>query len=87
MPVANIIVILTAVVFVGVLIVWFFTTRNDPETTAGHDDDPALTTSDELYGKADRPAGPDVDLMDPELLGGDQRPPTSATPEADAHDN
>lgn len=33
------------------------------------------STSERLYGGADRPAGPDAEAMDPERLGGDQHPP------------
>ena len=84
MPVVNLIVIVVAVAAVIGLIVWFVSTRNDPERMSTHDDTPVDTTSQELYDGAKRPAGPDVDLMDPDLLGGDQRPPSSPTPEADA---
>lgn len=86
MPFASIVVVVITVAIVAALIAWFFATRQHPEQTATHSDAPASTTSEEFYGKADRPAGPDVEPMDPELLGGDQRPPTSATPEADARD-
>ena len=73
------VVVITAVLLVVGLIVvaalsnhpWQNTsTRDDID----HGDD---TRSEQLYGKADRPAGPDVGPMDPERLGGDHRPPTT----------
>ena len=84
MNTANLVVIIVAAIVVIAVVVWFFTARNHPEDAATHTDTPPQTTSEELYEGADRPAGPDVDIMDPEMLGGDQRPPTSATPEDDA---
>jgi hypothetical protein len=78
-----------ATIVVGVavalaVVVWFFANRQNPERSASHSDAAASTTSDELYGGADRPAGPDAEVMDPDQLGGDHHPPTSGDPVADA---
>lgn len=77
-----------ATIVVGVaaalaVVAWFFMNRQNPEQSASHSDAAASTTSEELYGGVDRPAGPDAETMDPDMLGGDHRPPTSAKPEAD----
>jgi hypothetical protein len=77
-----------ATIIVGVAaslaaVVWFFVNRQNPEQAAEHSDAPRSTTSAELYGTADRPAGPDAEVMDPDLLGGDQRPPGTAGPDGD----
>ncbi|BAN03557.1 hypothetical protein [Ilumatobacter coccineus] len=72
---ASAVVIVLTVIVAGAAIVWFMATKRHPERTAGHSDAPPTTTSDELYDGADRPAGPDAEVMDPDLLGGDGRPP------------
>lgn len=58
------------------VVVWFFVNRQNPEHAATHSDATPSTTSAELYEGADRPAGPDAEAMDPDMLGGDHRPPT-----------
>lgn len=68
-------VIVLAIVAVVAVVAAFLTTRRHPERSATHADSDSETTSDRLYGKADRPAGPDVEPMDPDRLGGDHRPP------------
>ncbi|MEP1123635.1 MAG: hypothetical protein ABJH68_07075 [Ilumatobacter sp.] len=78
-----VVIVLGAVAAVGV-IGWMFLQRNVPEEMSTHDDTPPTTTSEELYEGADRPAGPDAEVMDPDALGGDHRPPASSSPEADA---
>jgi hypothetical protein len=77
-----------AVIIVGVaaslaVVIWFFVNRQNPERAASHSDAPPSTTSEELYETADRPAGPDAEVMDPDMLGGDQRLPERTNPEAD----
>ncbi|WP_420452852.1 hypothetical protein [Ilumatobacter sp.] len=74
MPTTIIVIAIAAVV---ALIAWFLLTNNDAEDVSGHSDRPATTTSEELYGKADRPAGPDLEPQDPDALGGDHRPPST----------
>lgn len=69
------IVALLAIVSTVALVAWFVLQRNRPEDAAEHSDLPASTTSEELYGGAKRPAGPDVSTQDPDMLGGDHRPP------------
>lgn len=59
-----------------VVVVWFFVNRQNPERAATHSDAAPSTTSAQLYEGADRPAGPDAETMDPDMLGGDHRPPT-----------
>lgn len=68
---ATAVVIIGLVVVVGVIVA-FLLTRNHPENAADHGSSSTQTTSEQLYESADRPAGPDVEPMDPELLGGDQ---------------
>ena len=62
------VVIVVGIVAAAVTVGWFVTNRQHPEQAAGHDDRSAGTTSDELYGKADRPSGPDAETMDPDQL-------------------
>jgi hypothetical protein len=69
-------VMVLAMVAVAAVVAAFVTTRRHPERSATHVDSERETTSDRLYGKADRPAGPDAETMDPDRLGGDPRPPT-----------
>jgi hypothetical protein len=68
-------VIVISVVATVAVIAWFVRPRNHPEDAATHGDQTTVTTSDQLYGGVDRPAGPDAEVMDPERLGGDLRPP------------
>ena len=74
-------VIVIAIVATALVVGWFFATRHVPERAASHDDDVVAgrTTSDDLYGGADRPAGPDAEATDPDILGGDQSPPNSGS--------
>lgn len=83
----NLVVIVIGTVAIVGVVGWMLMTQTRPEDMSTHDDSPPSTTSEELYAGADRPAGPDAEVMDPDLLGGDHRPPTSPTPEADAHTN
>jgi hypothetical protein len=69
-------VIILAVVATVAVVAWFFLNRQNPEVAASHVQAEKETTSDQLYGGSDRPAGPDVEPMDPDRLGGDHRPPT-----------
>lgn len=71
------VVIIGLVVVIGVVAA-FLLTRNHPENAADHGSSETRTTSEQLYKSADRPAGPDVEPMDPELLGGDQEPPPTS---------
>lgn len=80
----NTLVIVLGVLAAIVVIGWMLLQRNVPEEMSTHDDAPPTTTSEELYKGVDRPAGPDAEVMDPDALGGDHRPPTSSHPEADA---
>ena len=57
-------------------VAWFIFNRQNPERSASHSRPDTVTTSERLYKTADRPAGPDAETMDPDRLGGDQRPPT-----------
>jgi hypothetical protein len=72
----EIVVIVLAVIAAGAAVAWFFLNRQHPETAAEHDFHVPETRSEQLYDGVDRPAGPDAEPMDPERLGGDQRPPT-----------
>jgi hypothetical protein len=77
-----------AVIIAGVaaslaVVIWFFVNRQNPEQAASHSDAPPSTTSEELYETADRPAGPDAEVMDPDMLGGDHRPPGRTNPATD----
>jgi hypothetical protein len=68
---------LGAVMLVVAAGVWVLMRMRHPESAAGHDPGSGpRSTSDDLYRGADRPAGPDAEAMDPDELGGDQRPPT-----------
>lgn len=68
-------VIILAILATGAVVARFFLTRRHPETAATHSPPETATTSEQLYGNADRPAGPDAEPMDPDRLGGDHRPP------------
>lgn len=63
---------LAAVVAVG----WFFVNRQNPEQASRHGEHVTETRSERFYDGAKRPAGPDVEPMDPDGLGGDHRPPS-----------
>jgi hypothetical protein len=69
------VVIVISIVATLAVLVWFLRPRNHPEDAATHGDEPPTTTADELYRGSDAPAGPDAEVMDPERLGGDLRPP------------
>jgi hypothetical protein len=69
-----VIIIVLAGVLLAAAVGWLLT------PSPGHnqdrvDADPSRLRSDDLYRGSDRPAGPDAEVMDPEALGGDQRPP------------
>jgi len=69
-------VIVIGVVAALAAVGWFAFNRQSPENTSRHEDEGTLTTSEQLYEGADRPAGPDVEPMDPDELGGDHRRPS-----------
>jgi hypothetical protein len=73
------VVVLIVVIAVGVAaLAWFFAQRAHPEDLNTHEapgDQPEPTDSHDFYARADRPAGPEAETMDPENLGGDHRPP------------
>jgi hypothetical protein len=71
----DIAVIVLAVAATVVVVAWFFLNRQNPERAARHDTDVTTSRSGRFYEGADRPAGPDAETMDPDQLGGDQRPP------------
>jgi hypothetical protein len=73
----DIVVIVLGVLAAVVAVGWFFLNRQNPERASRHEEHVTETRSERLYGGADRPAGPDAEPMDPEQLGGDQRPPTT----------
>jgi len=69
-----VIIIVIAGVLLAAAVGWLLTPS--PERDASHvDTGPSRLRSDDLYRGSDRPAGPDAEVMDPEALGGDQRPP------------
>lgn len=69
-------VVIVGVVLVVAVVAWFVLHRQHPENAASHGPaSEATTVSDDIYGHHDRPAGPDAEPMDPDRLGGDQRPP------------
>lgn len=68
-------VIILAIAAAIAVVAWFFLNRQHPERAASHSRPDTVTTSEQLYGGADRPAGPDAEPMDPDRLGGDHRPP------------
>lgn len=68
--------IILAVVATVAVVCWFLFQRQHPENAATHTPADTVTTSDQLYKTADRPAGPDAETMDPDQLGGDHRPPS-----------
>ena len=71
----TIFVVAVASVCAVAAVAWFVLGRGHPEGAAGHGPGTTETTSERLYGDADRPAGPDAEPMDPDALGGDHRPP------------
>jgi hypothetical protein len=80
MTAMDVTVIVIAIVATGVVVGWFLATRHVPEQAASHHDDDVVigrTTSDDLYRGAGRPAGPDAEATDLDVLGGDQSPPNS----------
>ena len=68
-------VIVVSVVALVLVVGWFLMPKNHPEDAASHGEPTTASTSDQLYKGVDRPAGPDAEVMDPEALGGDLRPP------------
>lgn len=71
----TIFVVAVASVCAVAVVAWFVIGRGHPEGAARHGPAATETTSERLYGGADRPAGPDAEPMDPDALGGDHRPP------------
>ena len=69
-------VITLAIVATAAVVVWFFLNLRNLARGASRSRPDATTTSEQLYGTSDRPAGPDAETMDPDRLGGDHRPPT-----------
>ena len=69
-------VIILAIAATVAIVAWFLLNRQNPEQAATHSQPDTVTTSEQLYKTADRPAGPDAETMDPDQLGGDHRPPT-----------
>lgn len=67
--------IVIGILAAGGAIAWFLFNRQNPENMALHHGRTTETTSEQMYGGADRPAGPDATTMDPDALGGDHRPP------------
>lgn len=70
----GVVIVVSVILIIGV-VGWFVFGRQHPERAATHAIEAPDTTSERLYGGADRPAGPDAETTDPDLLGGDQRPP------------
>lgn len=72
--------IVVGVVAAVVAVAWFVLGRH-PEQSASHDtagnvSSTTETRSEQIYGGADRPAGPDAESMDPDAFGGDHRRPS-----------
>jgi hypothetical protein len=67
-----VVVVVAASVCAAAVVAWFVLGRGYPEGVTRRG---AATTSEVVYGGADRPAGPDAEPMDPDALGGDHRPP------------
>lgn len=70
------VIAVAVVLVVGLIVIALRSNHPWQGVSTGADiDNGTETRSDRLYGSNHRTAGPDADLMDPELLGGDQRPP------------
>jgi hypothetical protein len=77
------ILVVLSLAVTAVTIGWFFATQRHPERASSHEPaDRSTGRSDVLRDadppspdRGDRPAGPDAETMNPELLGGDHRPP------------
>ncbi len=77
-------VIIVAIMGTAAVVAWFLFQRQHPEQAATHSrpgsdhtgTPTSSTTSERPDETADRPAGPSAETMDPDRLGGDQRPPT-----------
>jgi hypothetical protein len=78
MSTTSIVVVVAAALATVACVAWFLFSRKHPERAATHSDAPATTRSEELYGGADRPAGPDAESMDPDDIGGDHRTPRTS---------
>lgn len=76
----TVLIVAIASVCAIAVVAWFLLGSRHPEGTAGHGPAAVETTSERLYGGADRPAGPDAEPMDPDTLGGDHRPPDERPP-------
>ena len=66
---AVLITIVTVLIAVAV-IAWFITNRKNPARSDRAPDHPLVTDSDRFYAGTDRPAGPDAEPMDPEVMLG-----------------
>ncbi len=78
------IVLLIGVLLTAGAVAWTALHSNRPEDGSSNSslfggataaDGAPTTESGEYYKGADRPAGPDAEVMNPDLLGGDQSPP------------
>lgn len=70
-----------AVVVIGLLIVAGtivrMLTANRPPSVEDAAGGEAETRTERLHESSDRPAGPAAEVMNPDLLGGDQSPPSA----------
>jgi hypothetical protein len=71
---ATLITIVTVVVAVA-LIAWFVANRKTPARSDRESGNRIVTESDRFYSKVDRPAGPDAESMDPDVMLGHPEPP------------
>jgi len=67
-------VVLAVLVTAALVVVLVFDRKHPGDLKSRTTADPP-NTSEQLYGPADRPAGPDAEPMVPDRLGGDHRPP------------
>ena len=72
---ATLITIVTVVIGVT-LIAWFFFDRSRADFDRANND-PLDSESDRFYSKFDRPAGPDAESMDPDVMLGSRPDPTN----------
>ena len=66
-------VIIVAILATAAVVARFVLPRQHPEQAASHS---RPGSDDTVTPTAERPAGPAAETMDPDLLGGDPRPPT-----------
>ena len=55
---------------------WFLTTSHVPENASEHDSSETVTIGDQVSRDTFAPADPGAEVMNPDLLGGDQSPPS-----------